>query len=241
MQSDCWFRLEVASPSKYAMAQAQPCSQLLHLNALLHMCLLHGFPLKMLFALYLPSFSLSLLCHIYPIPLPSIRNASRKPLLSIRNASRKPLRSIPTQTLRIFFLLRSLPRFLCLTLQPNSQPIAPSTPVNNRRSSSTAAYRRPLLTTYGASSSSRSRWTLPATTNGVNGKQTHDATAFDNSSVFPLFGLSEVGYNKRGFGSFWVRFNSEWFQGYSKTFQQRPKPILERLDAFRLVNSYLVS
>ena len=89
------------------------------------------------------------------------------------------------------------------------------------------------LTTYGASSSSRSRWTLPATTNGVNGKQTHDATAFDNSSVFPLFGeflalahwisaseskyprlngskyvgLSEVGYNKRGFGSFWVRFS----------------------------------
>ena len=58
MQSDCWFRLEVASPSKYAMAQAQPCSQLLHLNAFLRMCLLHGFPLKMLFALYLPSFSL---------------------------------------------------------------------------------------------------------------------------------------------------------------------------------------
>ncbi|KAE8652314.1 hypothetical protein Csa_022474 [Cucumis sativus] len=109
---------------------------------------------------------------------------------------------------------------------PNSQPIAPSTPVNNRRSSSTAAYRRPLLTTYGASSSSRSRWTLPATTNGVNGKQTHDATAFDNSSVFPLFGLSEVGYNKRGFGSFW---------GYSKTFQQRPKPILVSVKRYSYV------
>ncbi|KAA0032516.1 hypothetical protein E6C27_scaffold465G00250 [Cucumis melo var. makuwa] len=113
----------------------------------------------------------------------------------------------PNSHSRIIFLLQSLPRFLCLTLQPNSQlncavnSCQQSSLVFNSRIPATTVGKWIILThrltTNGSSSSSRSRWTLPATTNVVHGEQTHDATTFDNSSVFPLCGLSEVGYNKQ--------------------------------------------